>query len=205
MKSLSFIFLIFLIFSPNTYGTTSSHTESGYKYILKNYFSKRQPNFFSHKGSPRNLTLYIGPSLYRETKEKVLFPISSFILGFNQRIKEIPTVGDFNLQIGVQSIKLETHRGTVIEISPRFTLPDIRSGFPFYVGVGAGLGVFPRHIIKSLPALAFNAQIFTGLRFLDLYYNLGLTGELTLKMQVPFNDLKMYLEIFGSVGFVFSF
>ena len=205
IKYMKLLFVLLLLVSVKTYGATSSDTESGYKYVLKNYFSKRRPNFFSHKGAPRNLTLYMGSSLYRETKDEVLFPISSFIFGFNQRIKEIPTVGDLNLQIGIQSIKLETHRGTVIEITPRFTLPDIRSGFPFYVGIGAGLGFFPRHIVKNLPALSFNAQVFTGMRFLDLYYNLGLTGEFSLKMQVPFQDLKLYLELFGSLGFVFSF
>ncbi len=199
------LYFILLCISFETYATPQSDTKSGYKYVIQNYFSKRRSNFFSHRGSPRNLTLYAGSSLYRETKDKILFPFSSVIFGFNQRIKEFPTIGDLNLQVGIQSIRLKTHRGTVIEINPRFTLPDIRSGFPFYIGMSAGLGVFPRHIIKSLPALNFNAQFFTGIRLLDIYYNLGLTGELNLKIQVPFNDLKMYLELFGSLGFVFSF
>ena len=205
MKSFHFILLLFLCVSFEAYGAAQKDVKSGYTYVLKNYFTSRRPNFFSHKGSPRNLSLYMGSSFFGETKDKTLPAFSSFIFGFNQRIKEIPTIGDLNLQIGIQSIKLETHRGILVEITPRFTLPDIRSGFPIYVGAGGGFGLFPRHVVKGLPSLSFNAQIFTGIRLLDLYYNLGVTGEINLKMQVPFNDLKTYLELFASLGFVFSF
>lgn len=201
---LKILFISLLIFNHlQTYGK-DQEKKSGYGYILKNYFSKRKSNFFNHKGSPRNITLYGGSSFFRETLNDNLESLS-FVFGLNQRIKEFPTIGDLNLQVGVESIQLKSHRSFVVEVNPRFTLPDVRSGFPLYIGLGGGVGIFPRHLVKKIPALSVNLQTFAGVRLLDLYYNLGFMAEATAKVQIPLSDMTVYLELLASLGIVFSF
>jgi len=221
--------LLFLI-SLNAYGVSDKNKKSGYKYIIQNYFSKKRSNLMSYHGAPRQLTLYIGSSLYRETKNDIEFPFLDVLLGLDQRLKELSAVGDINLQIGLHKIRLTNQKSSMaIAISPRFILPDLRSGFPIYVGLGIGMQVFPRHILQDLPSLTFNTQFFTGIRLLDIYHNVGIVGELSLKAQPiphvvelsevelsedgnpdnnkkPFiTDSKVYLELTGTLGITFSF
>ena len=187
--------------TPFGYATS----ESSYKNVIKNYFTKRKKNTSTFYGSPRSLTLFTGASLYGETKDEKQKPLSSYTFGFNQRIKEYTAIGDLNLKIELHSVALETQRSTQVTITPHFSLPDIRSGFPIYVGFGAGFGLFPRHILKKQPALSFNVQMYTGLRLIDIYKNFGLITELNLRMRTPFQDMKLYMELLMNVGFVFSF
>ena len=199
--------LVMLIFlSPLSYGKE----DYGYKYTLKNYFSKRKPNAHSYQGSPRSLSLYFGTSLQGETEDKKLGLLSSRLLGFSQRIRDFPTIGDWNLNLEIHSMALAVHtkkpqREILLNISSTFSVPDIRSGFPVFVGAGGSFGLFPRHIIKQKPAISVGAQIFTGFRILDWYKNVGLQTSLNLKMYVPFNDKKLYMELIANFGFLFSF
>ena len=175
--------------------------KTGYSQAVRNYFA----GLAAEEPLLQKLALYGGASIYREIKEKSLPPFTSFIFAFEQGIKEFPKIGGLSLQISVHSMRLEGSRSTAIEFSPRFSFPSGKNGFPFYTGAGLGLGVFPRHIIKSRPALSFNMQAFAGLRFAGLYENLGLMAELSLKMQTPFSDLKIYMEILALAGLLFSF
>ena len=207
MKRLFFLFFSLTAFSPSQALAEAkdqeedSEKKTGYGYVVKNYFSKRN----SEQEWTQKLALYAGMSIYRESREKTLPPFSSFIAAFEQRLKEFPKVGDLSLQIGVHSAKLTDGRSTAIEFGPRFSLPSGKNKFPFYTGVGMGLGLFPRHIIKNKPALSFNAQVFAGFRFAGLHENLGLMTELNLQMRAPFSDLQIYMDLFVLGGLLFSF
>ena len=195
-------FLILLaLFSFSSY----SSQNTGYKNILKNYFSIRKSNTSTYYGAPRSITLLAGTSIYGETKDDEQDIFSSRVLGFSQRVKEFSTIGDLNLRIELHSVKLESQRSLRISVAPHFTLPDIRSGFPIYVGLGGGFGLFPRHILKKQPALSLNVQMLIGMRFIDVYKNVGLMVELNLKMHTPFQDMKLYMELLTNAGLVFSF
>ncbi len=173
---------------------------------LKSYFSGTGGLGEPARALTQKLFLYGGVSVYREVKEKAMPPFSSFVFAFEQRLREFPKIGDLSLQIGVHSAKLLAGgRATAVELGPRFSLPSGKNSFPFYTGAGMGLGVFPRHIIKSKPALSFNFQMFAGLRFADLYENLGCLFELNLQMRAPFSDLQIYLDALLLGGLLFSF
>ena len=189
------------LFSFSSYSSQGT----GYKNILKNYFSSRKSNTSTYYGAPRSLALLVGASVYGETKDEQQDLFSSRVFGYNQRIKEFRTIGDFNLRIELGAVELESQRSFRISVAPHFTLPDIRSGFPVYVGVGGGFGLFPRHILKKQPALSLNAQMLIGVRFIDVYKNVGFMMELNLKMHTPFQDMKLYMELLANMGFVFSF
>ena len=200
-------FFIFLVFVIPSWGeendTESSEEKSGYRYIIDNYFSKkRSSEAYSYS---RSFTLYGGFSFYRKSTKKSFDPFSSFSLSFDQKIKEISYFGDIGLRLSIFSTKLERQRAVLLEITPRISVPEIQTAFPLYIGLGAGLGFYPHYIVRKIPSLSVSGQVFTGLRLVELYHNLGFSGELNLRIHSPFNELKIYLEIFGQFGLVFSF
>ena len=204
LKKICFL-ILFVLFAPS-WGkeVKPEQKKSGYRYIIDNYFSKRRSS--GNEGHySRSFTLFGGSSFYRESTVKSFNPSSSFVLGFNQKVKEIPRFGDVNLQAAIFSSKMEKQRAVLLEITAQVTVPDIRSAFPLYVGLGAGLGFYPRYIVRKIPSLSANSQFFVGLRFLDLYHNLGLSMELNLRMQYPFSELEIYIETLGQLGLIFSF
>lgn len=205
MKKIIFLIILSGFYFPSfsAEATTKNH---GYAYTLKNYFANRKSQYTQYQSSPRSISLYAGASIIRETKEDTIFPVTSMILGLEQRVREIPAVADINLQIGLQISKTDDDKTSVaIEVIPRLMFPDIRSGFPFYVGFGGGFGFYPKNIIKELPAISFNGQAFAGVRIVDLYHNLGIKGEVSLRLQTPFNKIESYMDVLGSAGLVFSF
>ena len=174
------------------------------RYIIDNYFSKSRSSGV-YQDYSRSFTLYSGLSFYRESTVKFFKPFSSFVFGFNQKVKEIPHLGDVNLQVAIFSAKLEQQRAVLLEITPRISIPEVRTTFPLYIGLGAGFGFYPRNIVKKIPSLSLNSQFFIGLRFLDLYHNLGFSAELNLKIHSPFSELEIYLETLAQLGLIFRF
>lgn len=201
-----FFLFIFLVFSSLSWGEENNaepSKKSGYRYIIDNYFSKKRSSESYYNS--RSFTLYSGLSFYRESTKKSFNPFSSFTLGFNQKIKELPYLGDISLQISLFSTKLERQKAALLEITPRISVPEVATAFPLYVGLGAGFGFYPHYVIKKKPSLSVNGQFFVGLRLLDLYHNLGFSGELNLRIHSPLNELTIYLEMLGQFGLVFSF
>lgn len=204
-----FGFFVFIFTAFSSHGSFSHEKDksSGYKYVIRNYFSSRKPNLETHQGSPRHLALYVGASLYGEaTDQSPLKPFSTVLFGLSQRIKEFSTIGDLNIRVELLSMKFaDGKREWLVNVVPVFSLPDVRSGFPVYVGAGAGMGLFPRHIVRKKPTLSLNARLLAGVRVIDWYENIGFLGEVSAKMQIPFYDNKMYLEILLNLGGLFSF
>ena len=202
------ILVSFFVAFPG-YGESANRggRDSGYKYVIRNYFSSRKPNVESHQGSPRHLGLYLGTSLYGETTDQDTFnPFSSFVFGLSQRISEYPAIGDLSIRVELLSMKFaDKKREWLVDVVPVFSLPDVRSGFPVYVGAGGGLGLFPRHIVRKEPVLSFNARLFAGVRVLDWYENMGFFGEVSVKTQFPVYDAKLYMEVLLTFGSLFSF
>jgi len=181
-----------------------SPKKSGYKYIIEKYFSKpRSPNvYYDHS---KYFNIFTGLSFYRESTVQTFNSFSEVMLGFNQKIKEIPNLGDLNLQVAIISAEMENKRDFLLEVTPRITIPETYRSFPLYIGVGAGVGFYPKAIIHKKPSLSLNGQFFIGLRFLDLYHNLGLSAELNMRVHFPVKELNIYLESLSQVGLIFKF
>lgn len=198
IKRLYLLLLVFFFFNP----VISSGSEGkSYTSSVKRYFSG------SGASDQRSMVLYLGSSIYSDNAVKNFKrkPLSSWVLGFQQQIKEISGLGDFNLKTELQNFRLTTGRATQINITPVFSLPESENGFPVYVGLGAGLGFYPYHILKGNPFFSLNTQFFTGLRLTNLYENLGLHVELALYMHIPFQDKRLYMDTIASLGVIFSF
>ena len=198
IKRLYLLFLVFFFFNP----VISSGSEGkSYTSSVKRYFAGNETN--DHRG----MVLYLGSSIYSDDaiKDFKRKPFSSWVLGFQQQIKEVSDLGDFSLKTELQNFRLTTGRATQINITPVFSLPEGGNGFPVYVGLGAGLGFYPYHILKGNPFFSLNTQFFVGLRLANLYKNLGLHAELALYMHIPFQDNRLYMDTIASLGVMFSF
>ncbi|MGI9549040.1 MAG: hypothetical protein ACR2M7_03555 [Bdellovibrionales bacterium] len=224
--------IFILLFSIQAYGDTKPLTESSVKYAKvqkkkRNMKRKKNSSFFNKNS---DFILYSGTSLFKESKEGHLPAFSSFRLGFQKSIIELSSAVDFELQMGIQSVRLETERATGIEMVYRFSTPSMSSEFPIYIGAGLGYTLFPRRKIKSLPSESTTSiQFFTGVRFLEVFDYLDIIAEINLKItdldgeKITVNTTEQsflydkkteidkrsyyykYLEIFGNLGIVFNF
>lgn len=200
----NFIFFIGLFFSLNLFATQNTEKKSGYRYIIDNYFSKRASagNYYDYS---RGFTLSSGLSIYRANKNKTLEPFSSLNLSFTQNLKEIAFLGDLNLKVSIFSSQMATRRATLLEVAPFITIPEIKTTFPFYAGMGFGFGFYPRYLIKPLPVFSVSSQFFFGLRVFEVYHNIGFFSELNLRIHYPFSELKAYLATLAQAGLIFRF
>lgn len=205
MLKKNYLLALFLVFSPSWGKEKPEKSEkSAYRYIIDNYFSKRDSSTLSSHYT-RSLSIYSGLSFYRESSVKLFPSFSSVVFGFNQQIKEIQGFGDVNIQFSFNSLQLERQRAVLLEVMPQFSFPEMRSTFPIYMGLGAGLGFYPRNIIRKKLSLSLSGEFFLGLRFLNLYHNLGFSSEVNLRIHTPFNELEVYLESLVRVALVFCF
>lgn len=202
MLKLQNVLWIFFVFSGISFADSKEKKE-GYGYTLKKYFSGRKKT----PSRRRDMVLYVGSSLYSNSAARNFKhrPFSSFIVGFRQPLFEVTGIGDLNLKTEVQNFRLKTGQATQINFTPTFSLPEARSGFPIYVGVGLGFGFYPHFILIDKFSLSLNTPFFAGVRLINLYENLGLNGELALNMHFPFREKKLYMETIVSLGLLFSF
>ena len=199
------IFIACLLFSSfSLQAKNNSQKKSGYRYIIDNYFSKRVSSGKYYDYS-RAFTLSSGFSIYRASKDKDFKPFSSLNVSFTQTIKEINFLGDLHLKVSMFSSQMPTQKATLLEVTPFISIPEIQTTFPFYIGMGLGVGFYPRYLIQKLPSASINTQLFVGLRFLEIYYNLGFFTELNLKIHYPLSEMKVYLSTISQWGFIFRF
>ena len=201
MKLLS---ILLLLFSIQTYGEAKTISRGVYEFFAK---------------SARYQYVYAGSSIYTAHKSKKGFnPLSSFVVGINQRIIGIPA-GDFEMRIGLHSLE-HKERTNGIEISGRYSFPGFdNKGMPFYFGVGFGTTSYVEQIINN-DYRSINSEIFAGARFLDVYKNLSIAGELSLKTIEVVDSLKVkdwwgreklvkednkYAAVFATIGLSYKF
>lgn len=201
MLNKKYFYLLIFVF-VFTGAQTQVKKPFGYKYVIDKFFSKRQSQFADLK----NVFLYTAVSIHRENTIQSFYPFSSFTIGYKQNIKEIYNIGDIFLKTSLSSLRLKKKKLVLLEFMPQISFPEIRTIFPVYVGMGAGLGFFPYNVVKKQAFLNVSTEFFLGLRLLHLYHNLGLATEMHLKLYTPIDDeLNIYLEVLVHAAMVFSF
>lgn len=203
-----FIFFTALFFSLSLQAEEnveeSVEKKSSYRYIIDNYFSKRA-SAGGYSDYSRAFTLSSGLSMYRANEDKTFDPLSSFNFSFTQNIKEISSLGDLNLKLSIFASQQASQKATLLEVTPFITIPEIRTAFPFYIGMGLGFGFYPRYLIKPPPIFVVNSQFFFGFRFFEIYHNIGFFTEFNLRVYYPFSELIVYLETLAQAGLIFRF
>jgi len=196
------ILLIFFLFSQAKAKETEEKTQSSYRYVLDNYFSPRSQNSVSYK---RVFLMSAGFDFYRISSKKQFNPISSVFLSFTQDIKKFENIGDLQLRASLMASELESDKEISLELTSLFTFPEIETRFPVYFGLGLGFGFYPFYIIEKKPSFSFHSPFLLGLRFFELYSNLGAGAELDLRIHFPLNELQFYLESRLQLHLIFQF
>lgn len=87
---------------------------------------------------------------------------------------------DLNLRGDFNEFLLDDFRATKLSFLVLLTFPRTETRFPIYFGIGAGPGIFFSQS-EGESNLSLDYQLVTGIRFLDLYENLGAFVEFGLK------------------------
>lgn len=205
---LKFRFIFFLFFSYSFQLkaenlSDSKNENSNYQYISDKYFYNRSQvnSFIDFKG----YILSSGFSIYRLNSDKRFKPVSSASLSFTQKVAEIRNVGDIQLRPSLLVSQMETGKEISLELSSLMTFPEIQRRFPLYYGAGLGLGFYPFYVLEKKSTLSFHSSFLLGLRFFEIYYNLGGGLEFDLKIQFPFSEKKFYIDTMLRFQFIFLF
>ena len=184
----------------------STDTTSMYRYVLDNYFSKRGGAKTDYYGSfSRYFFLSSSVDFYRVKADKNFSPFSAFDLSYTQNVREISRFGDLQFRVSALSSLLEKKRVFSLELTPLLTVPEAPIRFPVYLSLGLGAGIYPLFLIESQQAFSFHGVFLAGLRFFDLYHNLGLALELQLKAYYPLELSEIYLQTNGGLHLIVRF
>lgn len=111
---------------------------------------------------------------------------------------------DVNLRIDFNEYQLEGIHPIKMSILPLLTFPMAESRFPIYFGAGAGPGIFFKQA-SGYSNLSLDYQLVVGVRFFDLYENLGAFTEFGLKNHILLTSGGQFNGTALTVGAVFTF
>jgi hypothetical protein len=112
---------------------------------------------------------------------------------------------DVALRLDFTEYTVADSRAQKLSFLPMFLFPLSESRFPFYFGLGAGLGVFFKQVAGESD-LSFDYQLVTGVRFMDLNEsNAGFFVEFGMKNHVHLLSSGQVNGTALSAGAVWSF
>jgi hypothetical protein len=111
---------------------------------------------------------------------------------------------DVNLRLDFNEYKLQDSHPIKLSILPLLTFPMAESHFPVYFGAGAGPGIFFKQA-NGYSNLSLDYQLVVGVRFMDLYENLGAFAELGIKNHILLTSGGQFNGTALNVGAVFTF
>jgi hypothetical protein len=111
---------------------------------------------------------------------------------------------DVNLRLDFNEYQLTDTHPIKLSILPLITFPMADTKFPIYFGAGAGPGVFFKQA-SGYSDLSLDYQLVAGVRFFDLYENLGAFAEFGLKNHILLTSGGQFNGTALTVGAVFTF
>jgi hypothetical protein len=130
--------------------------------------------------------------------------VEKFNINVTYRFGEWVNVADLSLRTEYTSYSIRGVNARKISLVPLVTFPDVSSRFPLYFGLGIGPGFF----INQYPGDSFFAidyTILAGLRFLNVFDNLGFFAEGGLKNHFLVFSEGQFNGYFITLGTVFAF
>jgi hypothetical protein len=134
-----------------------------------------------------------------------------FNFGVTYRIGEWVNSMDLSLRMEYTSYGFNVPQGAddrnsaaKLSIGPLLTFPDASSKFPLYFGAGIGAGLFIQQVHDKSP-VALDWQVIAGVRFMDVFQNLGFMLETGLKNHVLLGTEGQFNGVFVNVGTIFDF
>lgn len=158
-------------------------------------------------GAPRFMAIHIG-SFFSDQAYKwgnsSQDNIAKLNAGVDYRLGEWVNSMDLTMRIDYANFSLAEGEARKLSIGANVTFPDANSRFPLYFGGGLGAGFFIKQIPNESP-LALDYSIFGGVRFLDVFENVGLMVESGLKNHLHLLSDGQFNGAYINVGSVFAF
>ncbi len=147
---------------------------------------------------------YVDSKAQRWGNDSSIEDAGGFTGGFTYRMGEWLNSTDFAIRVNMQRYDIEDANPLKLSLMPVFLIPDARAEFPLYFGAGAGLGVFLEQEGNE-SALSFDFSILAGVRFFDIYKNVGALLEVGLDSHFHLLSDGQYTGTYIAIGTVFTF
>lgn len=166
------------------------------------YFQQRATNF-----NQRHLNFYFYNSIkdrsysWAVDKQNQLLDWNA---GISYKWDNFGNFGDAIFKIKFSSFKIDKKSVFKNSLLLGVSFPDIDSGFPFYFGVGLGGSLFFNQVYSE-SIISVDYQTYVGLRFINIYQNLGSFIEWGLDNHFFLLSSGQYDNIYFAVGLSFVF
>ena len=183
------------------------------KKAARQYFSERKRPASSSRRSPssdgaRHMNIYIGGYLddkqYRWGDLDREEDVGEMIFGVQYRIGEWVNSMDLFFRGEFQTFDIDSDQPNKLSLMPVIAIPDAKSGFPLYFGVGGGLGIFFSQLDKESD-LSLDYLLMTGLRFPQLFGTWGFNFEVGMKGHIHLFSSGQFDGVYYALGAVFEF
>jgi len=111
---------------------------------------------------------------------------------------------DRNIRLEFSEYRLENQLPRKLSILPLITFPRAETKFPLYFGFGAGIGVIFNQL-KGESDLSFDYQLVSGVRFLDIFDQVGFFVEFSMKNHLFILSDGQFNGTALNTGVVFTF
>lgn len=130
--------------------------------------------------------------------------VGSATVGVTYRVKEWMDTTDFLIRIDFNEYDIDGEKPQKLSFLPMILFPEAASEFPLYFGAGLGMGVFFKQL-DGESSLSIDYQMVVGIRFFDVFENVGLFLESGLKNHIQLTDDGQVNSSYISTGALFSF
>jgi hypothetical protein len=147
---------------------------------------------------------YVSDTAYNWGSPNVQNNVGKLTLGLTYKVGEWVNSMDLSMRVDFSSYSLNDGSASKISFLPLITFPDVKSRFPLYFGVGAGLGVFATQFDGKSP-LSLDYQVVAGARFFDVLNSTGFFIEAGLKDHLLLLSSGQFNGTFVALGAIFLF
>lgn len=111
---------------------------------------------------------------------------------------------DRHIRLEFSEYRIQNQLPRKLSILPLVTFPRAETKFPLYFGFGAGFGVFFSQL-KGESDISFDYQLVSGVRFLDVFDQVGFFAEFSLKNHLFILSDGQFNGTALNTGVVFTF
>jgi hypothetical protein len=146
----------------------------------------------------------VGADAWKWGHEEKSKDVGSGTFGVTYRVKEWSDTSDFVIRIDFNEYSIEHQRPQKLSFLPMILFPESASEFPLYFGAGLGPGVFFKQLDNE-SSLSLDYQLVVGIRFFDVFDNVGLFLESGLKNHIQLTSDGQVNSSFIAAGALFTF
>lgn len=125
-------------------------------------------------------------------------------VGVTYRVGEWKGLTDTAIRIDFNEYDIEGEKPQKLSFLGVLQFPEAASEFPLYFGAAIGPGIFFKQV-GGEASLTLDYQLLVGIRFFDVFENVGFSIESGLKNHIQIGDDGQVNSAFLTAGAVFTF